>query len=445
MDIREKLKECSQGTELYSLLHGKVKLVEVSDRIEVQYPLDGGTGRAYFLSDGRYLDRKHGECVLFPSKGQTWEDWKMPTKPKFKLYDWIIYDKDTTIPIQIIDIKEKKGIYVCRNVEGIVCNYNIAEVDRTYHLWSICDAKEGDIIATPDGNNIYIVRAISNPWVLDYCALCHGEFKIKAANPGGLSIMVHNCDSIPATFEQRKRLIAKMREADYEWNPDTKELVKTYQPRFTINTWIARDRDGFTVCISEIRNGKYYFHQGGALPYKDVDKCYHLWSIKDATEGQILMFDDGWTCIFKQLNKNTFDSYCFKDRYDKFYEEECHGHCFHSVTHHGEIHPATNGQRLKLLDVMKKAGYEWDVDKKKLKDISHYDISNFYAGMSVLVRDANYGHWTYVLFSHLCVGSDGKTQFNACGWPWNQCIPYNEDTKHLLGTTEPCDERYINW
>lgn len=441
MDIIEKLKNCPVGTELYSLLHGKVTLVKVTDRIEVQYPLHGSICHAYFLSDGRYLDREHGECVLFPAKGQTWKKWKMPVKPRFRLCNWIIYDKDITIPIQIIDIKEKEDIYVCRSIEGIVGNYSIAEVDKTYHLWSICDAKEGDIITTPNGNNIFIVRAISNPWVLDHCALCYDEFKVRAANPGDLSIMIHNCDCIPATFEQRERLFAKMHEADYEWNADKKELVKTYQPKFTVNAWIARDQDGFTVCISEIRNGKYYFHQGGALPYKDIDKCYHLWSIKDAVEGQILTFNNGWACIFKHLNKDTFDSYCFKDVYGKFYAHEGRGHCIYN---NGEIHPVTNEQRLKFLEVMKKAGCKWDADKKELKDISHYDISNFYVGMPVLVRADNKCIWNFSYFSH--VTNNKCWGFAVCnGVCFTQCIPFNKDTEHLSGTTEPCDERYINW
>ena len=74
---------------------------------------------------------------------------------------------------------------------------------------------------------------------------------------------------------------------------------------------------------------------------------------------------------------------------------------------------------------------------------THYDISNFHAGMPVLVRDYDNSHWSYVLFSHY-VG-ECRMKFNACGIPYIQCIPYNDDTKHLLGTTDMCSEEYINW
>lgn len=74
----------------------------------------------------------------------------------------------------------------------------------------------------------------------------------------------------------------------------------------------------------------------------------------------------------------------------------------------------------------------------------HYDISNFKAGMPVLVRDYNHKEWCYLLYSHY-TGESLKFKFNAGSVNWKQCIPYNDDTKHLLGTTDMPDEMYINW
>ena len=74
----------------------------------------------------------------------------------------------------------------------------------------------------------------------------------------------------------------------------------------------------------------------------------------------------------------------------------------------------------------------------------HYDISNFYAGMPVLVRDDRQKQWCYALYSHY--DNDESYQFVTAGnIPFIQCIPFNDDTKHLLGTTDQCDEQYINW
>ena len=85
-------------------------------------------------------------------------------------------------------------------------------------------------------------------------------------------------------------------------------------------------------------------------------------------------------------------------------------------------------------------------DYKELKlPKPHYNIANFHAGMPVLVRETSLNAWQYVLFSHCYVGGDGLTRFNAGLVGFTQCIPFNEDTEHLLGTTDPCDERYVNW
>lgn len=72
----------------------------------------------------------------------------------------------------------------------------------------------------------------------------------------------------------------------------------------------------------------------------------------------------------------------------------------------------------------------------------HYDIANFHAGMPVLVREGIYCEWRYTIFSH---HRKNGTTFCASGIIWHQCIPFNDDTKHLLGTTDMCDECYINW
>ena len=73
----------------------------------------------------------------------------------------------------------------------------------------------------------------------------------------------------------------------------------------------------------------------------------------------------------------------------------------------------------------------------------HYDIANFHAGMSVLVRDDRQEKWCYALYSHN--DNEDSYQFVTAGdAPFIQCIPF-EGNEHLLGTTDMCNERFINW
>ena len=103
----------------------------------------------------------------------------------------------------------------------------------------------------------------------------------------------------------------------------------------------------------------------------DVDRCTRLWDItKDAKAGDVLVCENGWTCIFKTLvNDENFSSYCFMDNTKWFCEtgSECHTLKEEFVkAYNGKIYPATKEQRDILFQKMKEAGYEWDAEKKEL-------------------------------------------------------------------------------
>lgn len=62
----------------------------------------------------------------------------------------------------------------------------------------------------------------------------------------------------------------------------------------------------------------------------------------------------------------------------------------------------------------------------------------------VLVRNANNKVWRPTIFG--CYMKDKYEPFYVLGGTgWKQCIPYNDDTKHLLGKTNDCSEFYKNW
>ena len=58
----------------------------------------------------------------------------------------------------------------------------------------------------------------------------------------------------------------------------------------------------------------------------------------------------------------------------------------------------------------------------------------------VLVRDDDKDKWFCDFFSH----NIGAKDICISGG-YNQCIPYNDDTKHLIGTTDEAPEYYIYW
>lgn len=59
----------------------------------------------------------------------------------------------------------------------------------------------------------------------------------------------------------------------------------------------------------------------------------------------------------------------------------------------------------------------------------------------VLVRDANHNYWCGDILSH--INNDKWCDISFCSYV--QVIPYNEDTKHLVGTKDEAPEYYRYW
>ena len=79
----------------------------------------------------------------------------------------------------------------------------------------------------------------------------------------------------------------------------------------------------------------------------------------------------------------------------------------------------------------------WDKPKKE-----RFDPKTLQPFDKVLVRDDDC-YWTADLFSHIDEGINGGICCSC--FRWRQCIPYNEETKHLVGTKEDCPEFYKWW
>ena len=62
----------------------------------------------------------------------------------------------------------------------------------------------------------------------------------------------------------------------------------------------------------------------------------------------------------------------------------------------------------------------------------------------VLVRDGYKERWLCRFFSHI-VDGEHIYKYITIGSGYKYCIPYNDDTKHLVGTTEEAPEFYKYW
>ena len=88
LNLVEILKDCPEGTKLYTTTYGDVELIRVHQNDYVDYPIKIKINEIYndeLTLDGRFFVDYDGECVLFPSKEQRdWSKFKVKSnKPKF--------------------------------------------------------------------------------------------------------------------------------------------------------------------------------------------------------------------------------------------------------------------------------------------------------------------------------------------------------------------------
>lgn len=79
---------------------------------------------------------------------------------------------------------------------------------------------------------------------------------------------------------------------------------------------------------------------------------------------------------------------------------------------------------------------DWSKFKAPVKKFDYNTLKPF---DKVLVRDEDCEYWRCMLFS--CMLNNEM----LCDFRWNQGIPYNDETKHLVGTDNMPDEKYIWW
>lgn len=166
------------------------------------------------------------ECILSKDEGYEWIAWlekqgqgEQRVKPKFKDRDWVI-DKQNIVH-QISNVVE--------NVTTHSYGYDIVGGgyfnDKTegIRLWTIQDAKDGDVLVASDGS-IFLFKCTIDCGCKHYVALTNTD--VVKINEG-----LEHCWEIstavnPATKEQRDLLFQKILEAGYEWDAEKKELVK---------------------------------------------------------------------------------------------------------------------------------------------------------------------------------------------------------------------------
>ena len=150
-------------------------------------------------------------------------------EPKFNVGDWITNGK-----LLVGQVTSFDGEYYHYMYDGIEQPLHVSNAPN-WHLWTIRDAKDGDVLVDKSDGTIGIFQSIGHhpdggsyndpSYCFLHCRYDDGYFYADFENGNTMDSFY----VIPATKEQRELLFQKMKEAGYEWDAKNKELKKVEQ------------------------------------------------------------------------------------------------------------------------------------------------------------------------------------------------------------------------
>ena len=222
------------GDTIYYNSFGEVKSMVVSDVV-----MDGTDNPMYEDKDGNAVFEKDLIEQKLADKAE----------PKFKQGDWIIFNGLTLCVKRVV-----KGFYIATSKDGITNGYDWS-IDNVARLWSIKDAKNGDVLVL---NNEVFIYAHRKQMYSIAVAHCFVDSASGFHFDGEFGYTEKGNSICPATKEQRDTLMKAMTDAGYTFDFEKKELKKIEKNHAE---WSEEDE-------------KYFKSIAQALSVLLVDPCY---------------------------------------------------------------------------------------------------------------------------------------------------------------------------
>ena len=225
--------------------------------------------------------------------------------------------------------------------------------------------------------------------------------------------------------------------------------------------------EGFSKDDYTTFEGKYWINVSKkryvSYLYMQKTQNYHIEYDKDATQTYINTIEE----IFGgKLNRETLEiekqpefkdgdvvfvrckRFCYIEIFNYFKDDGLYDYASLNTTLHTidicgkypipkdeiiEIRIATDSEKKQLFEALAKENKVWNAEKKQVVDlkIKWMALKPF---DKVITRNAYDDIWTANIFSHM--NSYGEYVAIGCVGGYTYCLPYNEETAHLLGTTD---------
>ena len=223
-------------------------------------------------------------------------------EPKFHVGDWIIFNG---LILYINEVVE--GYYRTISIGGIPNSYDW-DIDDIARLWTIQDAKDGDVLCegdNVDGDTIFIFKErLNDESIITYCDYDKGELNDSC------NLFCYNV--MPATKEQRDLLFKKMKEAGYEWNEEKKDPKKIVAPKFNIHDCVVKKHNsnindfGYFI-ITDITDGKYWYNDRIICDIREQDE----WELYEPVRQKPTAWSDEDERTIKEIDEIIYECpYC---------------------------------------------------------------------------------------------------------------------------------------
>lgn len=224
LNLVEILKDCPQGTKLYSIMHGEVEFEQI--KYNADYPIvfkyKGKDGIYYedtTTIDGKFNLTSTGECTLFPSKDQ--RDWS-----KFKVEPELVDGEIYYVKNDLVE-----WIYIYKRTYTFKTSHYVAVLNNYFNYYM-----EFNGVCTTQTDNIKVLRK--------------------------------------ATEEEKRLFFELIEKNGRKWDADKKELVRI-EKKFDISTLQHFDkvlvRDNNSVWRCDFYNS---YVESMEFPFKTVRGLY---------------------------------------------------------------------------------------------------------------------------------------------------------------------------
>ena len=179
------------------------------------------------------------------------------------------------------------------------------------------------------------------------------------------------------------------------WDLVGQKHADKIEAKFKVGDWITDNNSTFQIV--KVENEWYYADDGDKICFDVAHQYYHLWTIQDAKDGDVLCTYECGTPKIVFILKGTpkkhyaLSYYCYYNIMYPHFESDSEKGCL--LPNDEDVKPATKEQCDVLMKAMADARYTFDFEKKELKKIEQEKnmdnkLTNFEHSLKHIMEEA---------------------------------------------------------